>query len=131
MTAPERERSKLLPVRTAFAGLMALLMLALLGFAQAGISASAVSLQGGSSISAARQGDAIALLRTSGKAQALEVRASRPLPVKPDGGNPGVLAPAADFLVIGQVLPAEMGVTPLSASATGSRANQPRAPPAA
>jgi hypothetical protein len=131
LTAPERERSKLLPVRTAFAGLMALLMLALLGFAQAGISASAVSLQGGSSISAARQGDAIALLRTSGKAQALEVRASRPLPVKLVGGNPGVLAPAADFLVIGQVLPSEMGVTPLSASATGSRANQPRAPPAA
>ncbi|TIV48535.1 MAG: hypothetical protein E5V86_32085, partial [Mesorhizobium sp.] len=67
MTAPEHERSKLPPVRTAFADLMALLMLALLGFAQAGISASAVPLQGGSSISAARQGDTIALLRTSGK----------------------------------------------------------------
>ena len=131
MTAPEHERSKLLPVRTAFAGLMALLMLALLGFAQAGISASAVSLQGGSSISAARQGDTIALLRTSGKAQALEVRASRPLPVKLVSGNPGALVPAAEFLVIGQALTAEIGVTPWARTATPSRANQPRAPPAA
>ena len=130
MTAPERERSTLLPVRTAFAGLMALLMLALLGFAQAEISASSVSLQGGSSISAARQGDAIAVLRTTGKAQALEVRASRPLPIKLVSGNPGALAPASNFLVIAQVLPAEMGITPVSASATASRTNQPRAPPA-
>ncbi|RUW40407.1 hypothetical protein EOA37_14990 [Mesorhizobium sp. M2A.F.Ca.ET.015.02.1.1] len=131
MTAPERERSKLLPVRIAFAGLMALLMLALLGFAQAGISASAVPLQGGSSISATRQGDTIALLRTSGKTQALEVRASRPLPVKLVSGNPGALAPAADFLVIGQALPPEMGVPPAAGTATPSRTNQPRAPPAA
>ncbi|RWD70896.1 hypothetical protein [Mesorhizobium sp.] len=130
MTAPERERSKLLPARTAFAGLVALLMLALLGFAQSGISASAVSLQGGSSISAARQGDTIAL-RTPSKTQALEVRASRPLPVKLVGGNPGALAPAADFLVIGQALPAEMGVTPAAGTATPSHTNQPRAPPAA
>ncbi|RWL97217.1 MAG: hypothetical protein EOR68_17315 [Mesorhizobium sp.] len=129
MTAPES--SKLLPVRTAFAGLMALLMLALLGFAQAEISASPVSFQGGSSMSAAREGDMIALLRTSGKAQALEVRASRPLPIKLVSGNLGALAPAADFLNIGQVLPAEMGVTPAAATATPSRTNQPRAPPAA
>ena len=121
----------LLPVRTAFAGLMALLMLALLGFAQAGISASAVSLQGGSSISAARQGDTIALLRTAGKAQALEVRASRPLPVKLVGGNPGALVPASDFQVVGQALPVETGVTPVAASVTAARTNQPRAPPAA
>lgn len=131
MTAPKRERSTLLPARTAFAGLMALLMLALLGFAQAGISASAVSLQGGSSVSAIRQGDTIALLRTTGKAQALEVRASRPLPAKPVSGNPGALAPAADFLVVAQGLSAEMGVTPAAGSATPSRTNQPRAPPAA
>lgn len=121
----------LLPVRTAFAGLMALLMLALLGFAQAEISASAVSFSGGSSISAARQGDTIALLRTTGKAQALEVRASRPLPIKLVSGNPGALAPASDFLVIAQALPAEMGVAAVSGSATASRTNQPRAPPAA
>ncbi|WP_292146050.1 hypothetical protein [Mesorhizobium sp.] len=131
MTAPERERSKLPPVRTAFAGLMALLMLALLGFAQAGISASAASFQGGSSISAARQGDTIALLRTSGKASALEVRASRPFPVKLASGNHGALAPASDFQVVGQALPVEMGVTPVAASVTAARTNQPRAPPAA
>jgi len=131
LTAPERERSKLLPVRTAFAGLMALLMLALLSFAQAEISAAAVPFSGGSSISAARQGDTIALLRTTGKAQALEVRASRPLPVKLVSGNPGALAPASDFLIIGQALPAEMGVTPVRGSAPASRTNQPRAPPAA
>ena len=131
MTAPERERSMLLPVRTAFAGLMALLMLALLGFAQAEIAASTASLSGGSSISAAHQGDTIALLRTTGKAQALEVRAGRPLPIKLVSGNPGALAPAYDLLVIGQALPTEMAVTPESGTATPSRTNQPRAPPAA
>ncbi|SFP99032.1 hypothetical protein SAMN03159463_05331 [Mesorhizobium sp. NFR06] len=131
MTAPERERSMLLPARTACAGLMALLMFALLSFAQAGMSASAVSLPGGFSISAARPGDTIALLRTTGKTQALEVRAGRPLPKKIVSGNPGALAHAPDFLVIGQALPAEMGVTPVSGSATPSRTNQPRAPPAA
>jgi hypothetical protein len=130
LTAPERKRSKLLPVRTAFAGLMALLMLALLSFAQAEISASAVSLQGPSSLSAARQGDTIALLRTTGKAQALEVRANRPLPIKLVGDNPGALEPPADFLVIGRALPAEIGVTPAAGIATPSRTNQPRAPPA-
>ncbi|MBZ9812576.1 MULTISPECIES: hypothetical protein [unclassified Mesorhizobium] len=121
----------LLPARTAFAGLMALLMLALLGFAQAEISASAASFSCGSSISAARQGDTIALLRTTGKAQALEVRASRPLATKLVGGNSGALAHASDFLVIGRALPSEMSATPVSASATASRTNQPRAPPAA
>lgn len=121
----------LLPARTAFAGLMALLMIALLSFAQAEIAASAVSLSSGPGMSAPRQGDTVALLRTAGKAQALEVRAGRPLPVKLVSGNPGALAPAYDFLVIGQALPAEMGVTPAAAPATLSRTNQPRAPPAA
>ncbi|RAZ89050.1 hypothetical protein DPM33_18915 [Mesorhizobium hawassense] len=131
MTAPERERSKLLSVRTACAGLMALLMLALLSFAQAEMSASAFATPGGSNISAARQGDTIALLRTTGKAQALEVRASRLLPMKLVSGIPGALAHASDFLIVGQALPAEMGVAPGSASAIGSRTNQPRAPPVA
>ncbi|CDX44890.1 conserved exported hypothetical protein [Mesorhizobium sp. SOD10] len=130
MTAPERERSKLLPVRALFAGLMALLMLALLSFAQAEISAPAVSLSGGSSISAARQGDTIALLRATGKAQALEVRANRSLPIKLVSGNPGALAPASDFLLVAQALPVGMGVTPAAGTATPSRTNQPRAPPA-
>ncbi|PBB21359.1 hypothetical protein [Mesorhizobium sp. WSM4313] len=121
----------LLPARTAFAGLMALLMLALLGFAQAEISASATPFSGGSSISAVRQGDTIALLRTTGKAQALEIRASRPLATKLVGGNSGALAHASDFLVIGRALPSEISATPVSASATASRTNQPRAPPAA
>lgn len=120
----------LLPARTAFAGVMALLMLVLLGFAQAEISASAVSLPGGSSISAARQGDTIALLRTTGKAQALEARAGRPIPIKLVSGNPGALAPASDFLIIGQALPAEMRLALGSGSAAASRTNQPRAPPA-
>ncbi|WP_217568619.1 hypothetical protein [Mesorhizobium sp. GbtcB19] len=110
---------------------MALLMLALLSFAQTEISASAASFSGGSSISAARQGDTIALLRTTGKAQALEVRASRQLPIKLVSGNTGALAPASGFLIVGQALPAEIGAASASASATASHANQPRAPPAA
>src|SRR5689334_22610192 len=121
----------LLPVRTACAGLMALLMLALLSFAQSEVSASTASISGGPGISAARQGDAVALLRVASKAQALEARAGRPLPAKLVSGNPGVLAPASDFLVVGHAWPAEAGSLPAFVAEPSSHANQPRAPPAA
>lgn len=131
LRAPERERSMLQPIRTACAGLMALLMLALLSFAQAEVAASTASISGGAGISAARQGDTIALLRTTGKAHALEVRVGRPLPIKFVSGNPGALAPTSDFLIVGHALLAETGAAPVFTTAPVPHANQPRAPPAA
>ncbi|WP_245499327.1 hypothetical protein [Mesorhizobium sp. M1A.F.Ca.ET.072.01.1.1] len=131
MTAPERARSTLLPSRTACSALMALLALALVSFAQAEVSAPTAFATGGAGISATRQGETLALLRIAGKAQALEARAGRPLPVKLVSGNPGILAPASDFLVAGEALPAERGITPAFVAAPLSHTNQPRAPPTA
>ncbi|WP_301006048.1 hypothetical protein [Mesorhizobium sp.] len=131
MTALGRARSTLLPVRTACSALMALLVLALVGFAQAEVSASTAAASGGAGISASRQGETLALLRVTGKAQAVEVRAGRPLPIKLVNGNPGTLAPAPDFLAAGQALPAQASIVPAFVAAPLSRANQPRAPPTA
>ncbi|WP_245468088.1 MULTISPECIES: hypothetical protein [unclassified Mesorhizobium] len=131
MTALERARSTLLPVRTACSALMALLVLALVGFTQAEVSASIAAASGGAGISAKRQGETLALPRVTAKAQAVEARAGRPLPMKLVSGNPGALASVADFLVAGQALPAQAHIAPVLAAAPFSHANQPRAPPAA
>ncbi|WFP60483.1 hypothetical protein [Mesorhizobium sp. WSM4904] len=131
LTASARARSTLQPFRTACLALMAMLVLALLGFAQAEVSASAASAAGGPGLSATRQGETLALLRVTGKAQAIEARAGRPLPLKLVGGNPGALASASDFLVAGQALPAQANFAPVPVAAPLSHANQPRAPPTA
>jgi len=129
--ASERVRSKLLAVRTAGAGLVALLMLALLAFAQADISSSSVAASGSPSISSARQGDMVALPRIAGKTQALEVRVGRPLSVKLVSGNPGALLPTSEFFVLGKASPVKTAVVPAFAVAPPAHANQPRAPPTA
>jgi len=129
--APERVKSKLLAVRAAGAGLVALLMLALLAFAQADISASAVAASGSPSISRARQGDMVVLPRVAGKAQALEVRAGRPLPVNLVSGNPGALLPASEFFIFRKASPVKTAVILAFATAPQAHTNQPRAPPTA
>ncbi|WP_245480775.1 hypothetical protein [Mesorhizobium sp. M1E.F.Ca.ET.041.01.1.1] len=131
MTASERARSTLLPVRAACSALMALLMLALVGFAQAEVSASAAAVSGGAGISATRQGETLALLRVTGKAPGVEARAGRPAPIKLLTGNPGALAPSFDFVVVGRASPAPTSIVPAFAAAPLSHANQPRAPPTA
>jgi len=129
LMASKRVRPKLLAVRTAGAGLVALLMLALLAFAQAEISASSVATAGSPSISSARQGDAVALLRVTGKAQALEARAGRPLAAKLVSGNPGALLPASVFFILCTASSVKTAVVLAFAAAPQSHANQPRAPP--
>ncbi|MDX8482258.1 hypothetical protein RFN28_27935 [Mesorhizobium sp. VK24D] len=131
MTASQRARSRLAPVRTACSALIALLVLALVGFAQAEVSASTAAVSGGAGISVTRQGETLALPRAIGKAQAVEVRAGRPLPAKVGSGDPGFLAPACDFLIVGQAWPAQASIAPVFVAAPLSHANQPRAPPAA
>ncbi|OHV89122.1 hypothetical protein ORS3428_02710 [Mesorhizobium sp. ORS 3428] len=110
---------------------MALLVLALAGYAQADVSASTAAVSGGAGISAARQGETLALPRISGKAQAVEVRAGRPLPIKLVSGNTGALVPASDVLIVGEGLPAGAGIVPPIEAAPLSHTNQPRAPPTA
>lgn len=119
----------LLPVRTACAALMALLMLALLSFAQAQVSASITASLGGSGISAARQGDSVALLRVAGKTHAVEARVGPPLPVKLVGGNTGALVPTTDFRSPTHSLPVELAATAPLFAAPPAHTNQPRAPP--
>ncbi|MDX8469608.1 hypothetical protein RFM26_28325 [Mesorhizobium sp. VK23B] len=131
MTASERARLTLQPVRTACSALMALLVLALVGFAQAEVSASTAAASGGAGISAARQGETLALLRVTGKAQAVEARAGRPLPIKLVSGNPGALALVPGFVVAGKALSAQARIAPVLVAAPRSHANQPRAPPTA
>jgi hypothetical protein len=130
LMASERARSMLLPVRTVCSALMALLMLALVAFVQAELSASTAAISSGAGVSATRQGDAVALLRITGKAQVAEVRAGRP-PVKLVSGNPGPLAAASGLSIIGQAPPAEPAVIVAAAVAPPAHANQPRAPPTA
>jgi hypothetical protein len=106
-------------------------MLALVAFAQAEISASSVATSGGPSISSARQADMVALPRAAGKAQALEIRAGRPLPVKLVSGNPGALPPTSEFFIPCKASPVKTAVVLAFAAAPQAHANQPRAPPAA
>jgi hypothetical protein len=108
--------------------LMGLALLVLLCLGQPDVPAFA---NGNASISVERHGDVAALGRATGKAQALEIRASRSAAVKFANGNPALPASQAAFLVLGQSLSAE----PIGAAEAISRpqasANRPRAPPAA
>ncbi|WP_145721805.1 hypothetical protein [Mesorhizobium tianshanense] len=106
---------------------MALLLLSLLCLVQSEATASTTAVSGGASISMARQGDAVALLR--GKTQALEIRTGRPIPIKFAGGNPGALPPEAAFLLLDQALPVSAVAASATVPAPQASANQPRAPP--
>ncbi|UVK41598.1 hypothetical protein LHFGNBLO_003588 [Mesorhizobium sp. AR10] len=108
---------------------MALLLVSLLCLVQSDATAFATAASGGASISATRQGDAIALPRVAGKSQALEIRTARPVPTKFVSGNPGALAPHAAFLLLDRVPAIQAAVASVFAPALQTSANQPRAPP--
>ncbi|CAN7458046.1 hypothetical protein [Mesorhizobium sp. LjNodule214] len=127
--ASKRATSFLSPIRAACSGLMALLLLSLLCLAQLEATASTKIVSGGAGISVARQGDAVALLRITGKMKAAEIRAARPLPTKFVGGDANTLRPEAGFLPLDQVSSVWALVVSLSVPAPRTRANQPRAPP--
>lgn len=129
--ASRRARSLLSPIRAACTGLIALLLVSLLGLAQSQVVASNAAVSGGAGISVTRQGDAVALLRVTGKTQALEVRAGRALPVKFVSGNPGTLAPSVDLLLADLASPVQPVAAPAVMLARQASANQPRAPPLA
>ncbi|WP_292104668.1 hypothetical protein [Mesorhizobium sp.] len=125
--ASTRARSSLSAIRAACSGLMALLLVSLLGLAQQQAIGAAAS--GGAGISVARQGDQVALLRITGKTQALEIRAGRALPVKFLSGGTGALAPAVLALLVDQVSPIQAAAAPAAPHSRQASSNQPRAPP--
>jgi hypothetical protein len=125
----KRAKPVMTPIRATCSGLMALLLLALLGLFQAEATASATANLRGPSISTARQGDAIALLRVTAKAQGLEIRAGRPVPAKAVSGNATAIAPVTGFFLLDQALPVLAAAPSAFVSAPRVHANQPRAPP--
>lgn len=106
---------------------MALLLLSLLCLVQSEAVASATAASGGAGITTARQDDAIAPLR--GKAQPLEIRSGRLLPIKFVSGNPGALPPESAFFLLNQVSPVRAPTVYALVPAPRVSANQPRAPP--
>jgi hypothetical protein len=93
------------------------------------VPAFADAASGGASIGLERSGEAAALLRVTGKAQALEVRAVRPALVKFAGGHPALPVPDAVFLWVERT-PAGAVVSGYgAASVPRASTNQPRAPP--
>ncbi|CCV14272.1 hypothetical protein [Mesorhizobium sp. STM 4661] len=106
---------------------MALLLLSLLCLVQSEATASATAASGGAGITTARQGDAVALPR--GKAQPLEIRSGRLLPIKFVSGNPGALPPESAFFLLNRVSPVRASGVYAFVTAPQASANQPRAPP--
>ncbi|TJX72580.1 MAG: hypothetical protein E5W21_06450 [Mesorhizobium sp.] len=85
--------------------------------------------QGGASVGLERSGEVAALLRVTNKAQALEVRGTRPVLAKFAGGHPALPVPQAVFHRFAPTSP-EMFVAghgPVCAPRVST--NQPRAPP--
>ena len=127
----KRAKPVMTPIRATCSGLMALLLLSLLCLFQAEATASATANLGGPSISTARQGDAVALLRVTAKAQGLEIRAGRPVPAKAVSGNAATIAPTTGFFLLDQALPVLAAAPSAFVPARRVHANQPRAPPSA
>ncbi len=127
----KRANPVMTPIRASCSGLMALLLLALLSLFQAEATVSVTANLGGPSISTARQGDAVALLRVTAKAHGLEIRAGRPVPAKAVSGNAAAIAPVTGFFLLDQALPVLASAPSAFISVPRAHANQPRAPPSA
>ncbi|MER8979430.1 MULTISPECIES: hypothetical protein [unclassified Mesorhizobium] len=117
------------PLTAACSCLMRMVLLAMLCFGLPAASAFAGSAPSGASVGVERSGEVAALLRVTGKAQALEVRAGRPLLVKFAGGHPALPVPDAVFLWAEGTSQRAMVSGYGAASVPGARTNQPRAPP--
>ena len=127
----KRAKPVMTPIRATCSGLMALLLLSLLSLFQAEATASATANLGGPSISTARQGDAVALLRVTAKAQGLEIRAGRPVPAKAVSGNAAAIASTTGFFLLDRTLPVLTAAPSAFVVVPRVHANQPRAPPSA
>jgi hypothetical protein len=125
----KRAKPVMTPIRATCSGLMALLLLPLLSLFQVEATASAAANLGGPSISTARQGDAVALLRVTAKAQGLEIRAGRPVPAKAVSGSAAAIASVTGFFLLDQAVPVLAAAPSVFIPAPRAPANQPRALP--
>jgi hypothetical protein len=128
-TAAKRTRLLEAPLTTACSCLMGMVLLAMLCLGRPDVPAFADAASGGASIGLERSGEVAALLRVTGKAQALEVRTARPALVKFASGHAALPVLDAVFLWLERTSPKAV-ISGYGAS-SGPRANahQPRAPP--
>ena len=127
--AQKRARSLEAPLTAACSCLMGLVLLAMLCLGRPDVPAFADPAQGGASVGVERSGEVAALLRVTNKAQALEVRSTRPVLAKFAGGYPALPAPQAVFLWLAPISPAVVVAGSGTVSAASANTNQPRAPP--
>ncbi|MBZ9958162.1 hypothetical protein FJ942_17630 [Mesorhizobium sp. B2-4-2] len=117
------------PLKAACSLLMSLVLLAMLSLGRAEVPVFAGAASGVASAGVERSGEAAALLRITGKGQALEVRSGRPALVKFAGGHPVLPARDTVFSWFVSVPPAEVVAADRDARTPWATANQPRAPP--
>ncbi|WP_136621636.1 MULTISPECIES: hypothetical protein [Mesorhizobium] len=128
-TAARQARWLEAPLTAACSCLMGMVLLAMLCLGRPAVPASADGAPSGASVGVERSGEVAALLRVTGKAQALEVRAVRPALVKFAGGHPALPVPDAVFRWVERT-PAGAVVSGYgAASVPRASTNQPRAPP--
>lgn len=108
---------------------MGMVLLAMLCLGRPDVPAFADAAPGGASVGVERSGEVAALLRLTGKAQALEVRAVRPALVKFAGSHPALPVPDAVFLWVERASPRAVVSGYGAASVARASTNQPRAPP--
>lgn len=118
------------PLRAVCSSLMGMVLLAMLCLGRPGLPAFADAAQGGASVGVERAGEVAALLRITGKAQAMEVRAVRPVLAKFASGHPALPVPDALVLWFEGAPQATIAAEFKTVFAPAPNANQPRAPPA-
>ncbi|UVK45706.1 hypothetical protein BPNPMPFG_001267 [Mesorhizobium sp. AR07] len=117
------------PLTAACSCLMGMVLLAMLCLGRPDVPAFANPAQAGASVGLERSGEVAALLRVTGKAPALEVRAGRPVLTKFASGHPGLPVPEAVFLRFDRASPSTFVAGHGTVSAPKANAHQPRAPP--
>ena len=128
-TATRQARWLEAPLTAACSCLMGMVLLAMLWLGRPAVPAFADGAPSGASVGVERSGEVAALLRVTGKAQTLEVRAVRPALVKFAGGHPALPVSDIVFLWIERT-PAGAVVSGYGASSVPrASTNQPRAPP--
>ncbi|TPM31483.1 hypothetical protein [Mesorhizobium sp. B2-3-4] len=108
---------------------MGLVLLAMLCLGRPDTPIFADPAQGAASVGIESSGEVAALLRGTNKAQALEVRSTRPMLAKFAGGHAALPAPQAAFLGFSLPLPARFVAADEAVCPPCISANQPRAPP--
>ncbi len=125
----ERIRSCDTPMTAACSCLVGLVLLVLLCLGQPGAPTFAGTDTGGPSLRLEQHGEAAALLRVTGKVQAVEVRTGRSVFAKFSSGNPALLPPEPQFLLLDRTSLVDRLAARAAVAVPRSNANRPRAPP--